>query len=39
MARRIVLAIFVFAGLSGAALATAGVFATPAAACGSDHTS
>lgn len=39
MIRRIVLAFAVLAGLGGAALATAGVTATPAAACGLHRTS
>jgi hypothetical protein len=38
--KRFILAFAVLAGLTGAVLATAGVLATPAAACdGSNHTS
>ena len=39
MIRRIVLAFAIVAGLSGAALATAGVTAHSAAACSDQHTS
>ncbi len=39
MIKRIVLAFAVLAGLSGAAIVSAGLTAQPAAACGDPHTS
>jgi hypothetical protein len=39
MIRHIVLAFAIFAGLSGAVLASAGMTAQPAAACGDKHPS
>lgn len=38
MIKRIVLAVVVLAGLSGAVLVSAGLTAPPAAACGDPHT-
>ncbi len=39
MIRRVMLAVAVLAGLTGAVMASAGVLATPAAACDGNHTS
>lgn len=39
MIRRVILAVAVLAGLSGAIAVSAGVLSTPAAACNGDHTS
>jgi hypothetical protein len=39
MTKRIILALTLFMGVSGAVLATAGFAAQPAAACGDPHTS